>query len=177
MSFLSMVAKAKASGQNDGDYFLPNLRGVIVIERVFQHSGDKGTSVILTGTVESCEAKISGVTTHQPGAKVKKIYSISKFPTVAPGQLKGDLLSIDGLKEEDLSAKDIEGMLSEIFENKDSPMFELRGVKCSFDTRTVDRSAKGKEAITGVKFSNLENKPEEVAARKKDIDARIAKTA
>jgi len=172
-----MVAKAKASNNNDGDFFLPNLKGVITIERIFQHSGDKGVSVILTGIVESCEAKVSGVTTHQPGAKVKKIYSISKFPTVAPGQLKGDLLAIDGLKEEDLSAKDVESMLSEIFENDKSPMFELRGVRCSFDTRTVDRSAKGKEAITGVKFGNLPNDPAEVAARKKDIDARLSKAA
>ena len=138
-------------------------------------TGDKGTSVILTGIVESCEAKLSGSQTHAVGAKVKKIYSISKFPTVAPGQLKGDLLSIDGAKEEDLSAKDVEAMLGEIFENRESPMFELRGVRCAFDTRVVDRSAKGKEAITGVKFLQVENKPEDVAARKKDIDARLSK--
>lgn len=177
MSFLSMIAKAKASNQNDGDFFLPNLKGVITIERIFQHTGDKGTSVILTGIVEACEAKLTGAQTHAVGAKVKKIYSLSKFPTVAPGQLKGDILAIDGLKEDDLSAKDVETMLGEIFEKTDSPMFELRGVRCTFDTRTVDRSAKGKEAITGVKFGNLENKPEEVAARKKDIDARLAKVA
>lgn len=170
-----MIAKAKASGSNDGDFFLPNLKGVITIERIFQHNGDKGTSVILTGIIESCEAKLSGATTHAVGAKVKKIYSISKYPTVAPGQLKGDLLAIDGLREEDLSAKDVEQMLSEIFENAESPMYELRGVKCSFDTRVIDRSKKGKDALTGVKFGNVENKPEEVAARKKDIDARLAK--
>lgn len=177
MSFLSMIAKAKASNQNDGDFFLPNLKGIITIERVFQHTGDKGTSVILTGIVESCEAKLSGAQTHNVGAKVKKIYSISKFPTVAPGQLKGDLLAIDGLKEDDLSAKDVEAMLSEIFENADSPMFELRGVRCAFDSRVIDRSAKGKDALTGVKFLNVENKPEDVAARKKEIDARLAKAA
>lgn len=177
MSFLNMVAKAKASNNNDGDFFLPNVRGVCTIERVFQHSGDKGISVILTATIDSCEAKISGATTHQPGAKVKKIYSISKFPTVAPGQLKGDLLAIDGLKEDDLSAKDVEGFLSEIFENQESAMFELRGYKCGFDTRVIDRSAKGKESITGVKFTHIENKPEEVAARKKTIDERLSKSA
>ena len=185
MSFLSMVAKAKASNNNDGDFFLPNVRGVCTIERVFQHSGDKGVSVILTATIDSCEAKISGATTHQAGAKVKKIYSISKFPTVAPGQLKGDLLAIDGLKEDDLSAKDVEGFLSEIFELKKTdegkleagPMYELRGYKCGFDTRVIDRSAKGKESLTGVKFTHIENKPEEVAARKKTIDERLSKSA
>lgn len=177
MSFLNMVAKAKASNNNDGDFFLPNVRGVCTIERVFQHSGDKGISVILTATIDSCEAKISGATTHQPGAKVKKIYSISKFPTVAPGQLKGDLLAIDGLKEDDLSAKDVEGFLSEIFENQESAMFELRGYKCGFDTRIIDRAAKGKDNLTGVKFTHIENKPEEVAARKKTIDERLSKSA
>lgn len=177
MSFLNMVAKAKASNNNDGDFFLPNVRGVCTIERVFQHSGDKGVSVILTATIDSCEAKISGATTHQAGAKVKKIYSISKFPTVAPGQLKGDLLAIDGLKEDDLSAKDVEGFLSEIFENDKSAMFELRGYQCGFDTRVIDRHAKGKENLTGVKFTHIENKPEEVAARKKLIDERLSKSA
>ena len=172
-----MVAKAKASGSNDGDFFLPNVKGVITIERIFQHTGDLGTSVVLIGHVESCEAKISGVAVHKPGAKVKKIYSISKYPTVAPGQLKGDLLSIDGLNEDDLSAKDMESMLSEIFENPESPMFELRGVRCTFDSRVIDRSKKGKDPLTGVKFGNMENKPEEVAARRKEIDARLAKAA
>lgn len=177
MSFLNMVAKAKASNNNDGDFFLPNVRGVCTIERVFQHSGDQGISVILTATIDSCEAKISGATTHRQGAKVKKIYSISKFPTVAPGQLKGDLLAIDGLKEDDLSAKDVEGFLSEIFENSESAMFELRGYKCGFDTRIIDRAAKGKDNLTGVKFTHIENKPEEVAARKKTIDERLSKSA
>ena len=177
MSFLSMIAKAKASNQNDGDFFLPNLKGVITIERVFQHTGDLGTSVILTGIVEECEAKVSGATTHKVGSKVKKVYAISKFPTVAPGQLKGDLLSISGDKEEDLSAKDVEAMLGAIFEDSSSPMFELRGIRCTFDSRVIDRSKKGKDSITGVKFGNMEQSPEEVAARKKDIDARLAKQA
>jgi len=173
MSFLNMVAKAKASNNNDGDFFLPNVRGVCTIERLFQHSGDKGISVILTATIDSCEAKISGATTHQPGAKVKKIYSISKFPTVAPGQLKGDLLAIDGLKEDDLSAKDVEGFLSEIFEDDKGAMYELRGYKTQFDTRIIDRKAKGKDNLTGVKFTHMENKPEEVAARAKEISEKL----
>lgn len=173
MSFLSMVAKAKASNNNDGDFFLPNVRGVITVERIFQHSGDKGVSVILTATIDTCEAKKSGVTTHQPGAKVKKIYAITKFPTVAPGQLKGDLLAIDGLKEDDLSAKDVEGFLSEIFENSESAMFELRGYKCSYDTRVIDRSGKGKDNLTGVTFKHIENKPEDVAARAKEISEKL----
>ena len=174
MSFLDMVAKAKASNNNDGDFFLPDLKGEIDIERIFQHSGDKGTSVILVGTVVSCEAKKTGVPTHAVGAKVKKIYSLSKFPTVAPGQLKGDILAIDGLKEEDLSAKDTGAMLSEIFENDKSAMFELRGYRTAFDTRVIDRSSKGKENITGVIFKHLENKPEELTARAKAIGERLA---
>ena len=168
-----MVAKAKASNNNDGDFFLPNVRGVCTIERVFQHSGDKGISVILTATIDSCEAKISGATTHRQGAKVKKIYSISKYPTVAPGQLKGDLLAIDGLKEDDLSAKDVEGFLSEIFENNEGAMYELRGYKAQFDTRVIDRKAKGKDNLTGIKFTHMENKPEEVAARAKEISEKL----
>jgi len=172
-SFLSLVAKAKANKSNDGDFFLPDLRGEIEIERVFQHSGDKGVSVILTATIISCEAKKDGATKHLPGAKVKKVYAISKFPTVAPGQLKGDLLAIDGLNEDDVSAKDIEGFLGEIFENSDSAMFELRGYRTAFDTRLIDRSAKGKESLTGVIFKHIENKPEEVAERAKAIAARL----
>lgn len=175
MSFLDMVAKSKASGNNDGDFFLPDVRGVMDIERIFQHNGDKGTSVILTGTVVSCEAKKSGVTTHAVGAKVKKIYAISKFPTVAPGQLKGDILAIDGLKEEDLSAKDTGAMLSAIFEDDASPMYELRGYRVAFDTRVIDRSKKGKDNLTGITFQHIENKPEELAARKKAIDEALAK--
>lgn len=174
MSFLDMVAKAKANSNNDGDFFLPDLKGEIDIERIFQHNGEKGTSVILVGTIVSCDAKKDGATKHSVGAKVKKVYSLSKFPTVAPGQLKGDILAIDGLKEEDLSAKDTGAMLSEIFENEKSPMFELRGYRVGFDTRVIDRSAKGKENLTGVIFKHVENKPEEMAARKKEIDTRLA---
>lgn len=174
MSFLKMVAKAKASNNNDGDFFLPDLKGEMDIERVFQHEGDKGTSVILVGTVVKCEAKKSGVPVHSVGSKVKKIYSISKYPTVAPGQLKGDILAIDGLKEDDLSAADVEGMLGAVFEDDKSPMFELRGYRVGFDTRVIDRSAKKKDNLTGVNFKHLENKPEEMAERKKAIDARLA---
>ena len=174
MGFMDMVAKAKASKNNDGDFFLPDLKGTIVIERIFEHTGDKGTSVILAATIETCEAKKTGAQTHAVGAKVKKVYSISKFPTVAPGQLKGDLLAIDGLNEDDLSAKDVEGMLNEIFANDKSPMFELTGVRCAFDTRVIDRSKKGKDNLTGVVFKQVENKPEEVAERAKAIRARLA---
>lgn len=179
-----MVAKAKANKSNDGDFFLPDLRGEIEIERVFQHNGDKGVSVILTATILTCAAKKEGATKHLPGAKVKKVYAISKFPTVAPGQLKGDLLAIDGLNEDDVSAKDIEGFLAGIFvgSEKDKngevipgsgPMFELRGYRTAFDTRLIDRSAKGKENLTGVIFKHIENKPEEVAERAKAIAARL----
>lgn len=169
-----MVAKAKASSNSDGDFFMADLKGEIDIERIFKHEGDKGVSVILTGTVVSCEAKKDGATKHAVGAKVKKIYALSKFPTVAPGQLKGDILAIDGLKEDDLSAKDTEAMLGAIFEDEKSPMFELRGYRTAFDTRVIDRAAKGKENITGVIFKHVENKPEEMAERKKAIDARLA---
>ena len=174
MSFLDMVSKAKANSNNDGDFFLPDLKGEIDIERIFQHNGDKGTSVILVGTVVSCDAKKDGATKHSVGAKVKKIYALSKFPTVAPGQLKGDILAIDGLKEDDLSAKDTEAMLGEIFENDKSPMFELRGYRVGFDTRVIDRSAKQKQNITGVIFKHVENKPEEMAARAAEIAKRLA---
>jgi len=173
-SFLTMVAKAKASSNNDGDFFNANLRGVCDIERLFQHNGEKGTSVILTATILSCEPKVEGASAHKPGSKVKKIYSISKFPTVAPGQLKGDILAIMGLKEDDLSAKDIEGLLGEIFEESGSPGFELRGYRVGFDTRVIDRSAKGKDAITGVIFKNVPNDEKELAARKAAVDARLS---
>jgi hypothetical protein len=93
---------------------------------------------------------------------------------VAPGQLKGDILAIDGLNEDDLSGKGTEAMLGSIFSQPDSPMFELRGYRCSFDTRVIDRSAKGKDNLTGVKFGHIENKPEEMAARAKEIAARLA---
>lgn len=169
-----MVAKAKASSNNDGDFFLPNLRGEIEIERLLQHNGEKGTSVILTAIVRSCDGKVDGAVAHKAGAKVKKIYAISKFPTVAPGQLKGDILAIMGLKEDDLSAKDIEGLLSEIFEQPGSPGFELRGFVTKFDTRVIDRSEKGKDSLTGVKFSHVPNDEAELAARKAAIDARLS---
>ena len=173
MSFMDMVAKAKASGGSDADFFLPNCKGVIDIERIFEHNGDKGTSVILLGTVVSCEGKVAGAAVHAPGAKVKKIYSISKFPTVAPGQLKGDLLAIDGLKEEDLSANQFGEMLKEIFANEKSPMYQLRGYRTEFNTRMIDREAKGKQNITGVNFKHIENKPEELAERRKAIDEKL----
>lgn len=173
MSFMKMVANAKASKSNDGDFFLPDIKGVMDIERIYEHNGDKGTSVILTGTVVSCEAKKTGAPTHATGTKVKKVYSISKYPTVAPGQLKGDLLAIDGLNEDDVSNKDFEGLLSEIFTNDKSPMFELRGYRVGFDTRVIDRSKKGKENLVGVAFKHIENKPEEMAERAKAIAARV----
>jgi hypothetical protein len=169
MSFMKMVAVAKANKSNDGDFFLPNVKGEIDIERIFEHNGDKGTSIILTATVVSCDAKFTGSETHAVGAKVKKIYSISKFPTVAPGQLKGDLLAIDGLKEDDISNKDFETLLGAIFTDDKSPMFELRGYRVGFDTRLIDRSKKGKDNLTGVTFKHVENKPEEMAARAKAI--------
>lgn len=175
MGFLDMVAKAKASGNfNDGDFFEPDLKGEIEIERMFKHDGDKGTSVILTGIVRSCEGKKAGAKPHAVGAKVKKIYAISKYPTVAPGQLKGDILAIDGLKEDDLSGKQVGEMLSEIFENDKSPMFELRGYITKFDTRVIDRTAKGKENLTGVGFVHVENDAAEMAARAKAIGERLA---
>lgn len=177
MSFLTMIAKAKAGSNSDGDYFIPDVTGTMIIERVFQHTGELGTSVILKGTVEECSPKYEGGKCHTAGSVVKKVYSLTKYPTVHPGMLKGDLLAIDGLKEDDLSAKDMEAMLSEIFENPKSPMFELRGVRVKFDTKSQDRSKKGKEPITKTVFINVPNDPNEVAARKKEIDARLAKAA
>lgn len=175
MSILDMVAKAKASGNfNDGDYFESDVKGECDIERIFEHNGDKGTSVILIATIVSCEGKKAGAKPHAVGAKVKKIYALSKHPTVAPGQLKGDILAIDGLKEEDLSGKQMGEMLSTIFKDENSPMFELRGYRVGFDTRVIDRSAKKKENLTGVSFKHIENKPEEMAARSAEIAKRLA---
>lgn len=168
-----MVAKAKASSNNDGDFFLPGLRGEVTIERLFQHNGDKGTSVILTAVVDVCESKLDGAQKHSPGAKVKKIYAISKFPEVAPGQLKGDILAIMGLREDDLSAKEMEALLGEIFTDAASAGFELRGYKTAFDTATKDRSDKGKEPLTVVKFKHMANDEAELSARKAAVDARL----
>jgi hypothetical protein len=43
-----------------------------------------------------------------------------------------------------------------------------------FDTRVIDRSAKGKDAITGVIFKNVPNDEKELAARKAAVDAKLS---
>lgn len=173
MSFLDMVAKAKASGTRDGDFFFANVRGEMEIERIFKHEGENGTSVILVGTVLKCEGKSNDTKMHTVGSKVKKIYSITKYPKAALSQLKGDILNIMGLEESKISESDFRGLLEEIFEDSSSSGFEFRGYVTAFDTRVIDRSAKGKEPITGVAFKHLPNDEKGLAERKASIDAKL----
>lgn len=176
MSFLKMIAQAKTKEyQNDADYFLPDVQGTMIVERIFEAGNDLKKSIVLAGTVLTCTAKKSGVQVHEPGAKVKKIYSISLLPDIHLPQLKTDILSIDGLSGGALSDKDVESLLTEIFKNQKSPMFELRGYKTEFSTKTIDRSAKGKKNLTGITFSHVDNDPKELAARAAEITARLGK--
>ena len=172
--FTEMIAKAQGTSSNDGDYFFPNVNGIIDIQRLFQHNGVKGTSVILEATVVECKPSVEGARVHTPGSKVKKVYSLSKYPEMHHGMLKTDILRIMGIKEEDLSVKDMEALLGEIFEDSKSPGFELRGYRAAFSSKESDRSAKGKSPITSTYFKNVPNPEAELSARKAAVDARLS---
>lgn len=156
MGFKDIIAKAQTQTQNGGDFFLPDVMGTMEIVKITHNSGFKGDTVALEAKVLTCEPKTAGGKCHTPGSIVKKLYLLTKYPEVAPSQLKTDLLCILGEKPEDVSAKDMDVLLTAVFEDVASPHYALKGVKAKFDTKLKDRSDKGKAAITVVYFKPLE---------------------
>jgi len=155
MGFKDIIAKAQTQSQNSGDYFLPDVMGTMEIISLKHSSGFKGDTVALEAKVLTCEPKTAGGKSHTPGSTVKKLYLLTKYPEVAPSQLKTDMLHILGEKPEDVSAKDMEQLLEMVFEDTTSEHYGLKGVKCGFNTTLKDRSAKGKTPITAVYFKAL----------------------
>lgn len=174
MSLYSMLAEAKTQGSKDGDFVLPNQKGVLLLHGALYVNKGVKQSAILVGEVVESNAKLAGATVQTPGTKVKKIYSLSKFDW-AINELRTDLVRIMGLDEKSLSPAQIEEIFADVFEGaaRKGPNPEasiLRGVLCGFDSSVIDRSAKGKEPLTKVSFFEVTKGNEE-----SEIDARKAK--
>jgi hypothetical protein len=194
MSLYSLLAAAPTRGTKDGDFFLPNQKGSMVLHGViYLNKGPKQTA-ILVGEIVDSHAKVAGAKTQAPGTKVKKVYALSKREW-AIAELKTDLVRIMGLDEKALAPNQIAEIFADVFEgeaDKDGkrggPNIEksiLRGVITGFDTSQVDRSAKraagnaGAVDLTDINFFEISagNTAEEVAARKTKMDAELKKAA
>ena len=174
MSLYSLIASAQTQGSKDGDFILPNQKGILLLHgAIYLNRGVKQTAIIVAEVVES-NAKIAGATVQTPGTKVKKIYSLSKYDWHI-NQLKTDLVRIMGLDENELSPKQIEDIMADVFEGSarkgpDINESILRGVLCGFDSSTLSRADKGKTDITKVAFFEVTQGNEQ-----KDVEARKAK--
>lgn len=175
MDFIETTVNATAEkNYKNVEYFPVNLTGTYLIHKMFEHNGLGGTSVIVEGEVVEAQSKVAGGFTPKPGTKYKKVYALSKYPTVAPGQLKSDILNICGLDEETITKKDLVNVMSDIFKNEKSSMYRLSGVLVNFNTKTIDRSAKGKTDLTSVKFTHI---PETSGNSEKEVETRRARVA
>ena len=155
MGFLDTIAKAQTQTNNSGDYFMADTTGTVEIVQLKHNNGFKGDTVALEARILTSQPKVTGGPSQTPGTLVKKLYLLTKYPEVAPSQLKTDILAITGADPADVTEKTMGEALRAIFEDEKNEMYGLKGVKCRFDTKTVDRSAKGKSPVVSVKFAAI----------------------
>lgn len=156
MGFMDVIAKAQTGTNNQGDYFMADTTGTVEILQMKHNSGFKGDTVALECRIITSQPKVTGGPSQTPGTIVKKLYLLTKYPEVAPSQLKTDILAIIGASPSDVSEKQMGEILHAIFENQSADEYGLKGVKAKFDTKTIDRSAKGKAPIVSVKFASID---------------------
>lgn len=178
MSLFSMLANAKTLGSKDGDFFAPGQQGLLVITKlIYQQKKAKQTAIIVGKILES-HAKDAEGKVQNPGTKVKKVYSLSKFDW-AIDQLKTDLLKMAGVDEKTLSPNDLEKVFEEAFGATDEMGTgvckggALLGVVVAFDTSAVHRE--GKQTLTNINFAEVSsepgqlNDPAKVEERRKEL--------
>lgn len=165
-----LVANAKTQGTSDGDYFLSNQQGAMVVEKLIEKTTGLRKTVILAGTILEAHPKKAGGQAQTPGTKVKKIYSLSKYDW-AIDELKTDIVKMSGIDEKSLSPNDVASMFKEVFVND-----ALKGVVVTFNSRDVVRE--GKPTLCKVDFGeppgdNTDpkhvNHPDNIAARAANI--------
>lgn len=161
------VAKAQDAAPSDGDYLNADQQGVILVHSFSLHKGTKGQSGILTGEIVESSPKVQGALVQKPGTKVKRIYSISKFPEVALQHLKRDTLAICGIDPSDLKPSEFEELLAGIFREN-----TMRGVLAGFNTAT-GRPRPGKATITDVRFNHIDGEAKGSPNSDAEVEKRI----
>lgn len=155
MGFKDLIKNAKASSAYGGEFFMPDTRGTIVVDSLTHHKGFKGETCVLEATIVTSEPNVSGGKSQTPGTKVKKLYLLTKYPEVAPGQLQRDILSLVGLDPSDVTPDQMDTILAQVFDDPKSEGYGLRGVKAQFEAKNIDRSDKGKTPVTSIMFRAL----------------------
>lgn len=161
MSFYDDLAGAKTRGASDGDYFLPDQTGTLVIHGLINKQTTLKRTVILLGEIVEAKSKLANGPVQAPGTKVKKIYSLSKF-TFHMDMLKTDLIRILGMDEKTVTPQQVSDIFRSCFEGG-----ALTGVMAGFSSSQKLRE--GKVPINEVYFSHVDesagNAESEIAAR------------
>lgn len=176
-SFSELLAKTKVQGNigNDGDFFLPDVRGRAVIMSITNVS-ELGQNYMVLAKVIECEAKIAGGVAHTSGSLVKQLYNATKYSWKL-GDFKRDLCRIVGLdptKDDSKSFEEQKKIFGEILDKPDSPMFGLKGVMVDFDTKSrEDEEGNKLPTHPSLFFKHIAqdkgNSPKEIETRKKAL--------
>lgn len=163
MSLYAALAEAKTQGSRDGDFLLPNQKGIILLHGAIHLSRPTKQTAILVGEIVEAHAKVAGAVVQTPGTKVKVIYALSKYDW-AINELKTHLVQIMGLDEKSLSPAQVENIMADVFEGPADekgkrsgvPSQEksiLRGVLCTFDS--IIKTTKAGVDMTKVSFGEV----------------------
>ena len=163
-------AKTKTGGSKDGDWFLPNQQGSVIVRKVSIHERGLKKTVWIGYEILESNAKVAGVPVQAPGTKVKTAYALHTKEWIIDG-LKTDLVNMIGIDEKNLSPADVEEIFKSVFEDK-----VLVGTVANFSTSLKTHTKDGtlmKTTMTQIYFSEARGEINSEAA----IKARAAKIA
>lgn len=166
---------AKEGGQR-GSYLLGNQSGTILIHHLRLIGNDLKKTVALQGTIVEAHPTVQGAITQRPGELVSRLYLLSKYPDIAPGELKADLLIIDGSNPDEMrDPKYANALMRKAIQVPGEGYGQwvgnnsFAGMYVNFTTKVKKRP--GKVDFTQVFFSTntIDNKPEQIQARRKEL--------
>jgi len=165
MSFYEDLAAAKTNSRNDGEFFLGNTAGTVVLHGILNKQSTLKKTVILFAEILESKAKLAGGPTQTKGTRVKKIYSLSTYEWHL-NELKTDLVNIVGADEKSMTPNQMAELFKDVFEAN-----QLKGVLAGFNV--TKKAREGKTALDKTYFSHIDeqhgNSEAEIAERAKSI--------
>lgn len=151
MSLYAALAKEKIELKtSDGEYILPNQRGVLAVVKFVEIKDsdypEVTKTVILVGEILKSTAKTGG-DVQTKGTRIKVVYSLAKFK-FHKKRLKADICTIAGYDPTQLNEKAEEELFEAALANN-----SLSGIAVNFDSKLLPRD--GKTPITEITLSQV----------------------
>lgn len=184
MGFMDSVEKASEKKDFGGEFINENQTGTILLHSVTFYETDTGKWGAMNGEIVESSPRVQGALVQKPGTAVKALYKChGKWANIGYEGIVKLVRASFGTGEDKAKlmkavsacfGDDKDGLTSKASdEARANPFFGARGVLVKFTSKpsksNEKRAKEGKSALTDVSWAHIDQEPEDIIKRAKEL--------